>query len=99
MFQIVFLYVAMGSIILYVTVLFAFVRKRWQQKLKRTQRIIEYLHQNELLYNSNSDRCLGTTSKLTIGDITCRYNAQSRYLRCAINPLGSCDDCPHYEKL
>ena len=99
MIQIVILSFATGSIILCVSVLFSFVRKRWQQKLKRTQRIIEYLHQNELLNNLDSDRCLPTKSKLAIGDITCRYNAQSLYLRCAINPLGSCDDCSHYEQV
>jgi hypothetical protein len=32
-----------------------------------------------------------------IGDITCRYNARSEVLRCAVNPDGLCEDCPHYE--
>lgn len=32
-----------------------------------------------------------------IGDISCQYNARSGYLRCAINPSGSCEGCPHYE--
>jgi Family of unknown function (DUF6464) len=32
-----------------------------------------------------------------IGDLTCRYNARSRYVRCAINPLGPCDNCRLYE--
>jgi len=32
-----------------------------------------------------------------IGDITCRYNARSAYIRCAINPSGPCENCPHYE--
>ncbi|NEP15630.1 MAG: hypothetical protein F6J97_01860 [Leptolyngbya sp. SIO4C1] len=31
-----------------------------------------------------------------IGDITCRYNARSELLRCAVNPAGPCDRCPHY---
>lgn len=33
-----------------------------------------------------------------IGDITCRNNAKSPYLRCAINPSGPCEECSHYEK-
>lgn len=32
-----------------------------------------------------------------IGDITCRYNARSAYLRCAVNPCGVCEECPYYE--
>jgi hypothetical protein len=31
-----------------------------------------------------------------IGDATCFYNARSELLRCAVNPLGPCDRCPHY---
>ncbi len=34
-----------------------------------------------------------------IGDITCRYNARSGYIRCAVNPLGPCSQCPHYESM
>lgn len=32
-----------------------------------------------------------------IGDITCRYNAHSNYIRCAVNPVGPCQECLHYE--
>ncbi len=32
-----------------------------------------------------------------IGDPTCRYNALSPELRCAVNPYGPCEGCPHYE--
>lgn len=34
---------------------------------------------------------------LFIGDISCRYNARSPYLRCATNPNGPCEGCLHYE--
>ncbi|NJN87738.1 MAG: hypothetical protein HC881_17340 [Leptolyngbyaceae cyanobacterium SL_7_1] len=34
-----------------------------------------------------------------IGDITCRYNARSELLRCAVNPKGACDRCIHYQPL
>jgi len=32
-----------------------------------------------------------------VGDLTCRYNARSAYLRCAVNPDGPCKECPYYE--
>lgn len=33
---------------------------------------------------------------LVIGDISCEHNARSPYLRCAVNPMGPCDDCRDY---
>lgn len=32
-----------------------------------------------------------------IGDITCKYNARSGYLRCAVNPSGPCEGCRYYQ--
>ncbi|MEH1829968.1 MAG: DUF6464 family protein [Nostoc sp.] len=32
-----------------------------------------------------------------IGDISCKFNARSGYIRCAINPEGPCNGCRHYE--
>ncbi len=32
-----------------------------------------------------------------IGDRTCQFNAHSAYIRCAVNPAGPCQGCPHYE--
>lgn len=32
-----------------------------------------------------------------VGDFTCRFNARSAYLRCAVNPSGPCKECPFYE--
>ncbi|MDZ8264585.1 DUF6464 family protein [Nostoc sp. ChiQUE01b] len=32
-----------------------------------------------------------------IGDISCKFNARSGYIRCAINPQGPCNGCRHYE--
>jgi hypothetical protein len=32
-----------------------------------------------------------------IGDISCQFNARSPYIRCAVNPLGPCQECPHYQ--
>ena len=33
-----------------------------------------------------------------IGDFTCRFNARSSQIRCAINPSGPCQDCFHYQQ-
>jgi hypothetical protein len=32
-----------------------------------------------------------------IGDLTCQFNARSSYIRCAVNPIGPCQDCSHYQ--
>ncbi len=32
-----------------------------------------------------------------IGDITCKFNARSAYLRCAVNPDGPCKGCRYYQ--
>ncbi|MFB2738622.1 DUF6464 family protein [Umezakia ovalisporum] len=32
-----------------------------------------------------------------IGDISCRFNARSGYVRCAVNPCGPCEGCRYYE--
>jgi Family of unknown function (DUF6464) len=37
---------------------------------------------------------------LSIGDRTCKYNAHSPYLRCAVTPdVDTCEGCRHYEPL
>lgn len=32
-----------------------------------------------------------------IGDISCRFNARSEIIRCAVNPEGPCAGCRYYE--
>ncbi len=34
-----------------------------------------------------------------IGNISCRFNARSGYIRCAVNPQGPCQGCRHYEEV
>jgi uncharacterized protein YjbI with pentapeptide repeats len=33
-----------------------------------------------------------------IGNLDCLYNARSPLLRCAIHPLGDCEECSHFER-
>lgn len=34
-----------------------------------------------------------------LGDPSCRFNARSPLLRCAVHPLGPCQGCPHYQPI
>ena len=34
-----------------------------------------------------------------IGDISCRFNGRSPFLRCAVNPCGPCADCHAYNPI
>ncbi len=33
-----------------------------------------------------------------VGDASCRFNAHSELIRCAVNPEGPCDRCRFYER-
>lgn len=46
---------------------------------------------------TDSDRYYLEGVGYLIGDISCKYNARSGYMRCAVNPSGPCQDCRHYE--
>lgn len=48
---------------------------------------------------SESERCQGEDGQWIIGDRSCRYNARSPLLRCAINPTGPCAGCHDYESI
>jgi hypothetical protein len=34
-----------------------------------------------------------------LGDPSCAFSARSAWLRCAVNPQGPCQGCPHYPSL
>ncbi|PSN17815.1 hypothetical protein C7271_15785 [filamentous cyanobacterium CCP5] len=34
-----------------------------------------------------------------IGEASCRFNARSKLVRCAVNPRGPCEGCNHYQPL
>ena len=81
-------------------------KKRWQMRLRRAQTVTNYrterLPSNIYSYErdsqlENGDRRRPIT-KYFIGDTSCTNNAQSPYLRCAINPEGPCEECSHYER-
>lgn len=86
--------------------IFRQAKERWQTRLRRSQLDSTYyrerLHSHSHRYPQNSYSNYGDlrrpVTKYFIGDTTCINNAQSPYIRCAINPEGPCDGCSHYEK-
>ncbi|WP_442948274.1 DUF6464 family protein [Nostoc sp.] len=72
---------------------------RWQRESppSETERHIASLEFGYFAIPSDTGAI--TRSADTIGDRTCKYNALSRMLRCAVNPCGPCEGCTHYEKL
>ncbi|MFE4107180.1 DUF6464 family protein [Almyronema epifaneia] len=49
------------------------------------------------LAERSRDRCYGEPPSYTVGDLSCQFNARSPYLRCAVNPVGPCGTCQHYQ--
>ena len=86
--------------------IFRKVKERWQMRLRRAQILTTYRPPARVRAERNydyedsyllRDRRRPVT-KYFIGDTSCANNAQSPYIRCAVNPCGPCEDCAHYEK-
>ncbi|MGF1492386.1 MAG: DUF6464 family protein [Microcoleaceae cyanobacterium] len=58
------------------------------QSHRKIKRLLEYHEQQYLLHSGRIDR-----------QATCRYNAHSAFLRCAVNPTGDCLTCDDYESI
>ncbi|MGK7876144.1 MAG: DUF6464 family protein [Xenococcaceae cyanobacterium] len=70
-------------------------KQRWQARLRRARAMRAYRQQVAIhLSRNNNDLELHSDF---IGDPSCRFNARSPYIRCAVNPCGPCENCPHYE--
>ncbi|BAY46698.1 hypothetical protein SAMD00079811_43110 [Scytonema sp. HK-05] len=70
-------------------------RHRYQLKAGR------YLLQKIALYVQSATRPSEKSlvgGRWVIGDASCRYNACSEMIRCAVNPDGPCQTCRYYEK-
>ena len=74
------------------------VKRRWQSRLRRARTIDFYQHQERSRVSNYNHDYPQRETKYFIGDTTCRNNAHSPYIRCAINPSGPCEECSHYEK-
>ncbi|MEM9007987.1 MAG: DUF6464 family protein [Cyanobacteria bacterium P01_F01_bin.86] len=49
--------------------------------------------------NTRVDGVIWPPETNLIGKMDCRHNARSPFLRCAINPLGPCEDCHDFEPM
>lgn len=69
-------------------------RHRYRLKANRYQ-----LHKISLYVQSAPlpEEMSFVNDKWVVGDATCRFNARSELLRCAVNPDGPCAGCQHYE--
>lgn len=72
------------------------VKQRWQARLRRARWMTAYHSRNESSRFYHGDP-RSELERYFIGNINCRYNARSPYIRCAVNPSGPCQDCSHYE--
>ena len=72
---------------------FRTVKQRWQERLRRIRTIAD---RQRYTYRSSFEDLDNPPS--FIGDLSCRFNAHSPYIRCAVNPSGPCENCPHYEQ-
>jgi hypothetical protein len=76
------------------------MRKNKQQSNARYRNINpNYYHYpiRERITPVESDRYYLEGVGYLIGDISCKFNARSGYVRCAVNPSGPCGNCRHYE--
>ncbi|MBD2327595.1 DUF6464 family protein [Alkalinema sp. FACHB-956] len=74
-----------------------FMRKFEAQARDDLQRAITLANRRQIRHVLNGPQSETARTRLTIGDLNCRHNAHSAYLRCAINPIGPCEGCLHYE--
>ena len=69
--------------------------QRWQNSLRR-QRFMASQRPSMVIYLPANYEDLEVYAGF-IGEASCRFNARSPYLRCAVNPEGPCETCRHYE--
>lgn len=80
---------------------FVFLRqaeRRAQVRLRAAMRATEQQQLQRLLSLPAEHRYIEGIGSL-IGDFTCRFNARSAHLRCAVNSFGPCKECPYYEPI
>jgi hypothetical protein len=71
------------------------VKQRWQSRLRRSRLATAYQDREDGLAGFRSSDL--EFDRYFIGNANCNFNAHSPYIRCAVNPSGPCEDCPHYE--
>nr|WP_277882705.1 DUF6464 family protein [Oscillatoria sp. FACHB-1406] len=72
------------------------IKRRWQARLRRIDTMSSYRSQLHSLPSLSEE--ISELHDYFIGDLSCRYNARSPYVRCAVNPDGPCEGCIHYQQ-
>lgn len=70
-------------------------KQRLQTRLRQARTVALY-RQQRINHLFSTEQALEGSFGL-VGDQSCRFNAHSPYLRCAVNPSGPCQDCSHYQ--
>ncbi|MBE9114836.1 hypothetical protein IQ249_02895 [Lusitaniella coriacea LEGE 07157] len=70
-------------------------KRRWQARLRRIRSVASFRARSTMPHAASGDTF--DIHDYFIGNLSCRYNARSPYIRCAINPNGPCENCPHYQ--
>ena len=70
---------------------------RARSRLRRLSMNFSAVQRRYNLISEENDRYYLEGVGFLIGDISCRYNARSAHIRCAINPSGPCKGCRDYE--
>ena len=70
---------------------------RTRSQLRRAAMTIPRTQVQQNIRPDPSDRYYLEGVGYLVGDVSCRFNARSGYLRCAVNPNGPCEGCRQYE--
>lgn len=68
-------------------------KQRWQTRLRQMRN----LSHRQAIASQLRERSHFDVGNYFVGDVSCRYNARSPHVRCAVNPDGPCEGCRHYE--
>ncbi|NJL62033.1 MAG: hypothetical protein HC903_09620 [Methylacidiphilales bacterium] len=77
---------------------YAVLERRHKYQLKSGR----YCLHKIALYVQSAQRPIEKTllqGRWVVGDASCRYNAHSEILRCAVNPDGPCKSCRYFDTL
>lgn len=72
-------------------------RSRARLRMRQAAMNFPRMRQGENFTSPEGDRYYLEGVGYLIGDISCKFNARSGYIRCAVNPDGPCNGCRHYE--
>ncbi|HIK11590.1 MAG TPA: hypothetical protein IGS52_15250 [Oscillatoriaceae cyanobacterium M33_DOE_052] len=65
----------------------------------RLRRVMAGEYPRRAIYYRDQNQIESHPGEGLIGNQSCRFNAHSQYIRCAVNPAGPCEECSHYEPL